>query len=87
MRFSWKSARRRSARARLARPCSELQKTSVRVSASLVQDDPEFAEPFECDGLDDGVSVCEVAVENRLAVFNAVSQSASGYGLPPFGLS
>ena len=34
MRFSWKPGRRRPACARLARPCSELQKTSVRVSGS-----------------------------------------------------
>jgi hypothetical protein len=39
----------------------------------MVHGDRQFAEPLDCHRLDDGVSVLEVAVENWLTVFNAVS--------------
>ena len=47
----------------------------------------QFAEPLEGHCAHDGVLPLEVAVEDRLAVFDAIGQSAGGDRLPAFGLS
>ena len=54
--------------------------------AGVVQHGGQFAEPPEGHRAYDGVFPLEVAVEDRLAVFDAIGQSAGSHGLPAFGL-